>query len=160
MNIKPRYSILFVCLGNICRSPLAESVFRTKAQLAGFSFLVDSAGIINQHVGERPDKRALKLGEDNGYSFRNFHARQVREGDFSRFDYILAMDNETLKSLKSLSPIQYQSKLYLFLDFAGDTTNKNIPDPYFGDSSDFKKTLSAIEQGVDLLIEKLKEENN
>lgn len=149
-------SVLFVCLGNICRSPTAEAVFRKRASEAGLDFLVESAGTGAWHVGERPDPRAISAGETRGYSFEGQTARQVSSEDFARFEYILAMDSQNLENLRAMSPDNYSGTLALFLNYADNADDKNVPDPYYGGPDGFEHVIDLIEAASDGLIKTLR----
>lgn len=153
-NLPPR--ILFVCLGNICRSPTAEAVFKTRAKRAGLDVEVDSAGTSGWHVGETPDPRSIAAGEARGYSFAGQNSRAVSKNDFVLFDKIIAMDNQNLKALRDLCPERYQYKVEMFLSYAPHAGVTNIPDPYYGRGDGFKTVLDLIETASDGLIKSLK----
>ncbi len=140
-------SVLFVCLGNICRSPTAEGVFRAQLEAAGLQagVVVDSAGTGSWHVGEKPDQRATLAAAERGYQLDSLRARQVCRGDFEQFDYILAMDGDNLASLQRLAPASYAGHLSLFLDFHPESTLLEVPDPYYGGSEGFAQVLDMIE---------------
>ncbi|WP_334013145.1 low molecular weight protein-tyrosine-phosphatase [Alteromonas sp. S167] len=144
-------SVLFVCLGNICRSPTAEAVFKQKAADAGLKLVIDSAGTHGYHIGKAPDKRSQAAGVARGYSFKGLKCRRVDESDFEKFDYILAMDDSNLSNLRGMSPSQYQDKIKLFLDFAS-VEDKEVPDPYYGGKRGFELVLDLIEEASDGLI--------
>ncbi|MFD2166656.1 low molecular weight protein-tyrosine-phosphatase [Thalassotalea euphylliae] len=148
-------SILFVCMGNICRSPTAEAVFRKKAQEKGVSLEIDSAGTTGAHVREKPDHRSQKAGAARGYSFDGIKSRKVTERDFSHFDLILAMDNYNVSELEKVAPEEYKHKIALFLDFASNYDEKEVPDPYYGGAGGFKYVLDLVEDASDGLIQKL-----
>jgi len=150
-------AILFVCLGNICRSPTAEAVFRRKAQIAGLDVIIESAGTGAWHAGEPPDPRAIEHGERKGYDFSGQSARKVTAADFSRFDYVLAMDQSNLSELRSVCPPGYSGHLSRFLRFAPNNENKNVPDPYYGGTDGFTQVINLIEEASDGLIEHLKQ---
>lgn len=145
--------ILFVCLGNICRSPLAEGVVRYKlAQLdPPLEIDVDSAGTGSWHVGSRPDERALEAAARRGVDLGAQRARQVEHRDFHEFDRILAMDESNLNVLRSLCPAEHRHKLSLFLEFAPGS-GRDVPDPYYGGSEGFDRVLNLIEAGAEGLI--------
>ena len=154
--MKQSTSVLFVCLGNICRSPTAEAVFRHKAELAGLDIQIDSAGTHGYHIGKQPDRRSQNAGVERGYSFKGLKCRRVDEGDFERFDFILAMDNSNLANLHGMSPSQYHDKIKLFLDFA-NADDKEVPDPYYGGKRGFELVLDLIEEASDGLIAHIKQ---
>ena len=149
--MKQSTSVLFVCLGNICRSPTAEAVFRHKAELAGLDIQIDSAGTHGYHIGKQPDNRSQSAGIERGYSFKGLKCRRVDESDFTKFDYILAMDRSNLENLRGMAPVQTHEKIKLFLDFA-DTEDKEVPDPYYGGKRGFELVLDLIELASDGLI--------
>ncbi len=149
-------SVLFVCMGNICRSPTAEGVFRYYVEQAEVSqqLQIDSAGTHAYHVGEPPDRRARAAAERRGMSLDNIYARRVRTEDFERFDYIIAMDEDNLARLQDESPEEHRSKLHLFLEFsAGD--EREVPDPYYGGAAGFERVLDLVEAASRGLLETL-----
>ena len=158
LNLHKVKSVLFVCMGNICRSPTAEAVFRAKAQEAGLNLTIDSAGTIGAHAREKPDHRAQKVGEANGYSFAKIKARKVAAVDFNKFDLILAMDNDNLENLYQQSPANVHEKIQLFLTYAENFSETEVPDPYYGGAQGFKYVLQLIEDASDGLIAQLDSE--
>ncbi len=145
-------SVLFVCLGNICRSPTAEAVFRKKATEAGLDVHIDSAGTSGAHAGEGPDRRSIAAGQIRGYSFAGQTARRVRSEDFTRFDYILAMDKSNLHNLARFKPEGATAEPRLFLDFATAFAEDEVPDPYYGGPDGFDHVLDLIEAASEELI--------
>lgn len=141
-------SVLFVCLGNICRSPTAEAVFRARAGTTDIK--IDSAGTGAWHAGESPDPRSRAEGESRGYSFAGQAARKVRTHDFYDFEYILAMDASNLSDLKAIRPSDGSAKLSLFLPDGSD-----VPDPYYGGPDGFKQVVDLIEAASDAWLETL-----
>ncbi len=139
--------VLFVCMGNICRSPMAEGVFRALAERVGLSTTieVDSAGTHANHEGELPDQRARKVAASRGYNLSTLRARRVKEVDFSRFDLIVAMDRQNLDYLRRYCPVDYQPKLHLFLEFSDGLASDEVPDPYYGGTEGFEKVLDLCE---------------
>lgn len=144
--------VLFVCLGNICRSPLAEGVVRRKLAETDLDIAVESAGTSDWHVGEPPDDRAREAAEKRGTDMSGQIARQVTREDFERFDHILAMDRQNLSVLERMAPPEHLEKLGLFLDFAPDLDTREVPDPYWGGSGQFDTVLDMIEAAADGLI--------
>ncbi len=150
-------SVLFVCLGNICRSPTAEGVFRHKVRLAGLQdrIHIDSAGTGAWHVGNPPDSRARATAESRGISMAGQRARKVAFDDFGRFDYILAMDRENLEDLLAMAPAEHHDKVRLFLDFAPHRAESEVPDPYYGGPQGFEHVFDLVEEAADGLLEEI-----
>ena len=145
-------SVLFVCLGNICRSPTAEAVFKSRAETAGLDVYIDSAGTSGWHIGERPDPRSIEAGEAAGYSFAGQSSRKVTRADFGDFDHIIAMDAQNLKDLTAICPPDLSAKISLFLDFAPTAGVRHVPDPYYGAGDGFTRVLRLVEQASDGLL--------
>ncbi|MDY6927972.1 MAG: low molecular weight protein-tyrosine-phosphatase [Pseudomonadota bacterium] len=148
-------AVLFVCLGNICRSPTAEAVFRHKADEAGLKLTIDSAGTHGYHTGSPPDKRSQAAGQERGYSFKGLKCRRVSDTDFETFDLILAMDQSNLENLREMSDPEHHHKIRLMLDFAG-YENEEVPDPYYGGKKGFELVLGLIEEASDGLVKALR----
>lgn len=148
--------VLFVCLGNICRSPTAEGVFRARLMQAGLNehVEVDSCGIGHWHVGKGPDPRALAAARRRTIDIASLRARQFAANDFQRFDYILAMDHDNLAAIEARRPADSRAHIGLFLDFAGEH-DRAVPDPYYGGEQGFEEVLDLIEAASDGLIEEL-----
>ncbi|MBI3561390.1 MAG: low molecular weight phosphotyrosine protein phosphatase [Gammaproteobacteria bacterium] len=142
-----KISVLFVCMGNICRSPMAEGVFRKLVATANLSqhIVTDSAGTHAYHVGEPADRRAQETALKHGVDISDLHARKVLPQDFGQFQYILAMDNDNLQRLRSLCPPAYQPRLHLFLEFAAELTQRQVPDPYYGGPQGFEQVYTLVE---------------
>lgn len=149
-------SVLFVCMGNICRSPSAEAVFRHKAKEQGVNIEIDSAGTIGYHVGHIPDARSQKAGETRGYDFSGLFARKVAVEDFEKFSLVLAMDNENLDNLVDLAPKEHHHKIKLFLEYGENFDETEVPDPYYGGSRGFELVLDLIEDASDGLLRSIK----
>ena len=149
--------ILYVCTANICRSPMAEGVFRTMARRAGLAsaFSVDSAGTFDGYVGQPPARAAIKAAARRGYDIRSLRARQVVPSDIARFDFVLAMGRCHLGSLRLMAPRVLHERLRLFTDFAPSSAALDVADPYGGDARDFDLALDVIEDGCDGVIKAL-----
>ena len=139
-------SILFVCMGNICRSPTAEGVFRHVVGEAGLldEFKIDSAGTHAYHVGEPPDRRSQAAAERRGISLSDIRARRVEPADFERFDLILAMDEDNHRLLIEQSDSSHHGKIRLFLEYS-ENNEREVPDPYYGGASGFERVLDLVE---------------
>lgn len=148
-------SVLFVCMGNICRSPTAEGVFRRKAAEAGLieRIHIDSAGTHAYHIGNPPDPRAMQAAQRRGYDLFSLRARKVSVQDFTRFDYVLAMDEDNLAILERLMPAGSPSRVGLFMEFAPGHGVREVPDPYYGGASGFEQVLDMVEMAAEGLLE-------
>jgi protein-tyrosine phosphatase len=135
-----RPAILFVCLGNICRSPLADGALRHKVAQRGLGWTVDSAGTGGWHAGDAPDARALAVAGRHGVDIAGLRARQVRADDFVRFDLILAMDHDNLAGLHAIAPPDHSADVRLALDLVGGREGQAVADPYYGDARGFDAT--------------------
>jgi protein-tyrosine phosphatase len=151
------FRLLFVCLGNICRSPTAEGVFRQTAarEAPDLDIQVDSAGTGDYHVGEPPDRRTQGVAAARGIDLSTLRARQVSVEDFERFDLILAMDRENLRALGRMRPAGARAELALFLDYAGCGEGADVPDPYAGDADEFEQVLELVTQASRALLARL-----
>ena len=141
--------VLFVCMGNICRSPTADVVFRHFVKESGVDHMieVDSAGTHAYHIGNPPDQRAQHTALKRGYQMHDLRARAVQASDFEEFDYILAMDKENLSLLQQKSPQQHLSKIQLFMQYSKSAnSNAEVPDPYFGGHEGFELVLNMVEE--------------
>lgn len=152
--------VLFVCLGNICRSPTAHGIFQHKVHEAGLSdeIYIESAGTGDWHLGKAPDPRALRAASERGYDFSALRAQQVQSSDFRRFDYVLAMDNVNLSDLCAMAPDDFQGHLGLFLDFAARRDMREVPDPYYGGGEGFSLVLDLVEDAADGLLAQLQQD--
>jgi len=151
------HKILFVCLGNICRSPVAEAVFAHLAEQAGHGdrFELDSAGTGSWHVGNPPDPRSVAAAAARGVDLSDLRARQVSQQDFKMFDLILAMDAANHATLLALAPQQYAEKIQFFLDDTPDSRQREVPDPYYGGEDGFEELLDLVEEGSRALLARL-----
>ena len=151
--------ILFVCLGNICRSPTAEAVFRAVAAREAPELLieVDSAGTAGYHIGEPPDVRTRQAATRRGYDMSPLRARIVELNDFEDFDLILAMDRENLTALHHRAPAHRRDRVRLFLEFAPDATVTEVPDPYYGGPNGFEEVLDLVEAATQGLLQHLRQ---
>jgi protein-tyrosine phosphatase len=151
--------ILFVCLGNICRSPSAEAVLREIAarEAPELSLEVDSAGTAGYHIGEPPDLRSQEAARRRGYDMAPLRARIVEPSDFERFDLILAMDENNYTSLRQRAPAAYRERVRLFLEFAPDCGMNEVPDPYYGGPTGFEQVLDLVEEAARGLLSHLRE---
>lgn len=152
------FAVLFVCHGNICRSPTAEGVMRVRAARAGLGerLLIDSAGTSACHAGEAPDRRAQRVAGQRGYDLSALRARQVCAEDFVRFDLILAADRDNLAALRARCPAEQAHKLALMLDVLPTSREREVPDPYYGGATGFDHVLDLLEAACDGWIEKIR----
>jgi protein-tyrosine phosphatase len=150
------YRILFVCLGNICRSPTAEGVLRHLAVgRPGVSIEVDSAATGDYHTGSPPDSRSQRAARRRGIEIGALRARQISAADFQRFDRIIAMDAANLRELRALQPADSRAELCLFMDYAPAAQRSEVPDPYLGEERDFETVLDLIESASRGLLDSL-----
>jgi len=142
--------VLFVCMGNICRSPTAEGVFKRHVREAGLdhAILSDSAGTHDYHIGEPPDRRAREAAQRRGYDLGDLRARRITAADFAAFDLVLAMDQHNVDVLKRLCPPQHAHKLRLLLEFGAREHVREVPDPYYGGNPGFETVLDLIEDAA------------
>ena len=141
------YRVLFVCTGNICRSPTAEGVFRKAVADAGLGaqIEIDSAGTHGYHIGEAPDPRSVAAAARRGVDIAGLKARKVEKTDFNRFDLILALDKDHLHHLRALRRDEHKAEVRLLLDFHGEARGRDVPDPYYGHDIDFELVLDLVE---------------
>ncbi len=144
--MKNKVKVVFVCMGNICRSPTAEGVFRhlVESRHLEDQILIDSAGTHAYHVGEKPDPRSRAAALERGIDLSSQRARKVLQDDFERFDYVLAMDRSNYADLHALASPGQRKKLHLFLDFASSWDETEVPDPYYGGSHGFERVLDMV----------------
>lgn len=149
-------SILFVCLGNICRSPLVEAVARQRFAEAGLDIEVASCGTGGWHVGAGADPRMRTAAEAAGYKLDTHRARQLHAKDFDHYDLMLAMDLDNLRDMRRVGHRQAEERIALFLEWAGIASPQEFPDPYFGEQAGFAESVTLAEQGIAGLIERLR----
>jgi protein-tyrosine phosphatase len=157
--MKNKVSVLFVCMGNICRSPTAEAVFSQYVEHAGLSefITIDSAGTHDYHIGQPPDKRTQRAALQRGYDMSSLRGRQVDLADFHRFDYVLAMDIANLDNLQRLAPLDSQTQAKLFLSYARNHAEHEVPDPYFGGAEGFERVLNMVEDAAEGLLQHIRQ---
>jgi protein-tyrosine phosphatase len=160
-QIKEKTSVLFVCMGNICRSPTAEGVFRKLVTDAGLAKRIqsDSAGTHAFHVGSAPDRRAQAAAERRGFKLSDIQSRSITADDFIHHDYILAMDLDNLEILQEHAGDEHRNKVMLFLQFADGDAPAEVPDPYYGGSAGFERVLDLVEQASRALLETLQSDS-
>ncbi|QEY58298.1 low molecular weight phosphotyrosine protein phosphatase [Pseudomonas sp. C27(2019)] len=149
--------VLFVCLGNICRSPTAEGIFRQYVEKAGLSdkITMDSAGTSDWHIGKTPDPRTQAAAAVRGYDLSTLRGRQAVPADFAKFDLILAMDNSNLSNLQAIQPANSKAELALYLPRFGISPDE-VPDPYYGGEDGFELVLDMLEQASQVLLDEIK----
>jgi protein-tyrosine phosphatase len=148
-------SVLFVCLGNICRSPLAEAAFRREAERLGLDVEIDSAGTGDWHIGYPPDPRAAAVALRNGIDIAHLRARQVTPEDFRRFDHILALDSNNLRDLERMRPEDGKAALSLLLDHVDGREGQAVADPYYGEEPHFDAAWADVAVGSEALARKI-----
>lgn len=146
-------------MGNICRSPTAEAVFRHYVENAGLAgqILIDSAGTHDYHIGDAPDLRAQRAAQQRGYDMSSLRGRQVEVGDFHRFDYVLAMDKANLAILQRLAPPGSDAQVRLFLEYARHHAEREVPDPYYGRTDGFERVLDMVEDAAEGLLQHIRQ---
>lgn len=149
-------AVLFVCLGNICRSPLAEAALRAEAARLDLDLIVDSAGTGDWHAGEPPDERAQRTALRNGVDISALRARQVRPADFRRFTHVIALDHDNLANLRKLAPADATAELSLLLDHVEGREGQAVTDPWFGDEAGFQVTWSDVTAAAATLAGRLR----
>ena len=159
MSNKQAVSVLFVCMGNICRSPTAEGVFRHKVNAAGLGndIRIDSAGTIAYHIGHPPDERATKAALKRGIDLSTQRARKVTSADFETFDFVIAMDSDNRYELEVICPPGYEDRLHMFMKFARNCSSTDVPDPYYGGGRGFETVLDMVDDAAEGLLQYLQE---
>jgi len=152
-----KVKVLFVCMGNICRSPTAEGVFAAQVKGKNLEHLIeiDSAGTHAYHVGEEPDARSQKTALKRGIDLSTLRARRAIAADFEQFDYVLAMDRDNYQGLQTICPPGSEYKLHLFLSFAPNLEHEEVPDPYYGGPMGFERVLDMIEEASEGLLQEI-----
>ena len=150
-----KVAVLFVCLGNICRSPLAEAAFRREAEAAALEAEADSAGTGDWHIGEAPDRRAQATARKHGIDIGGYRARLVTPADFRRFTHIVALDRKNLAVLKAMRPADGTAELSLLLDHVPGREGQPVADPYYGEEDGFNATWADVTEGVSALVQEL-----
>lgn len=147
--------MLFVCLGNICRSPLAEAAFRAEAERAGLEVVADSAGTADYHIGEPPDPRAIRTAARHGADISAYRGRQAKPGDFAAFTHIFALDGSNLANLRRIAPPGHSAHLGLLLDVLPDRAGQDVADPWYGDEAGFEVTWTEVGAAARALVQQL-----
>lgn len=147
--------VLFVCTGNICRSPTADGVFRKMVRNKGLDdqISVDSCGLSAYHVGELPDPRSREMAETRGIDLTDIRSRKITPGDYHQFDYILAMDDGHLRDMRRQAPSTRQNRIELFLDYHPTMAGQSVPDPYYGGANGFVHVFDMIEEASARLLD-------
>ncbi|PCK00224.1 MAG: protein-tyrosine-phosphatase [Zetaproteobacteria bacterium] len=149
-------SFLFVCTGNICRSPMAEAIFRNRMRISGLDVQYDSAGTHGYHIDEAPDRRSIVVAQAHDIDMAGLFSRRLERSDFDHFDYLIAMDKGHEKVMVNLSADEnHRQKVKLLLDYHSDYRGMDVPDPYYDDMKGFEHTYNLIEQGIDALIKEV-----
>lgn len=153
--------VLFVCMGNICRSPTAHGVFETLVEQQGLrdQIEIDSAGTHAYHVGEPPDRRAQKTALRRGFDLSTQRARRVQPSDFEYYDFVLSMDNDNQANLIAICPARYRHKVELFLAYTSHFDESEVPDPYYGGVKGFERVLDLIESAASGLLDEIKRQH-
>ncbi|HFQ14520.1 MAG TPA: low molecular weight phosphotyrosine protein phosphatase [Gammaproteobacteria bacterium] len=161
LNRKEKIRVLFVCMGNICRSPTAEGVFRhlVRQHELDEHIETDSAGTHAYHVGEPPDQRARQTAISRGLDISDLRARKVKPADFEKFHYVIAMDQDNYQLLAEMAPEEHTERLRLFLDFAPGLKEREVPDPYYGGPKGFEYVFDLVEEASRGLLEEIRKQH-
>lgn len=156
--LKNKVAVVFVCMGNICRSPTAEGVFRHLVQQEGLVdwITTDSSGTHAYHIGEQPDRRSQQTARGRGIDLSDLRARKATANDFHEFDYVLAMDEDNYRLLEDICPAGLEGKLNLFLDFSKEYSEREVPDPYYGGDHGFEHVFDLVESASRGLLDEIK----
>lgn len=158
MSVERKPSVLFVCTGNICRSPTAEGILRKRVEELGLEVVVDSAGTHGYHVGDAPDPRSIRAAERRGYDISKLKGRKLAASDFERFDFVVALDDEHLRLMRRSCPPELQHKLHEMMHFAPHSTHREVPDPYYGSADGFELVLDLLEDAVEGLLQEIRQQ--
>lgn len=147
------FSVLFICLGNICRSPMAEAAFISEVQKRKLNITVDSAGLGHWHINAPPDNRTIKEVARHGIDIRHYRGRQILPDDFINFTHIIGMDHKNISHLRKIAPQKYKDKISLLMDYTFNQKGQAVDDPYYGDQSDFETTWKQVSAGITCLAD-------
>lgn len=148
-------SVLFICTGNICRSPTAEGILRKRAEELGLEVAVDSAGTHGYHIGDAPDPRSVRAAAKRGYDISKLKGRKLSSEDFERFDFVIALDDEHMRLMRRNCPPDLHHKLHDLMRFAPQAAHREVPDPYYGPAEGFELVLNLLEEAVEGLLREL-----
>ncbi|MCB0279777.1 MAG: low molecular weight phosphotyrosine protein phosphatase [Calditrichaeota bacterium] len=152
-------NILFVCLGNICRSPLAEGIFSDLIEKNQLDWVCDSAGTSGWHINEMPDHRSILIARENGIDISHQRSRKLQNSDFERFQYIIAMDKSNLENINQIQPRGTKTQIHMLRDFDPIDPGANVPDPYYGGEDGFRDCFIMIERSCKMLMAEIRKDN-
>jgi protein-tyrosine phosphatase len=155
MSAERKPSVLFVCTGNICRSPTAEGILRKRVEELGLEVVVDSAGTHGYHVGDAPDPRSVRAAAKRGYDISKLKGRKLSAEDFERFDFVVALDDDHMRLMRRSCPPELHHKLHGLMNFAPLAVHREVPDPYYGPADGFELVLDLLEEAVEGLLKEL-----